>query len=97
MWTCIIAKWDKHDEDKTTFEVEEFHTKAAAEAHALEAFPSYCHDSARHGLCNDHMHATQRVFLSETTVARIFEGTLSKGELVAAYPKMKWNVGYCDC
>lgn len=97
MWTCIIAKWETLGDGEPTFEVEEFHTKAGAEDHALKAFPFCCQDGARQGLCNDSNRATQTTFMFVTTVARIFEGSLSKGELVAAYPKMKWNVGYTDC
>jgi len=97
MWTSIVAEWDNYEEDEPKFDVKEFEFKIDAVDYAIEAMKCCDRNRARYGLCHDHARATQTSHVVTTIVARLFEGTLSKSELVAAYPKMKWNVGYHEC
>lgn len=98
MWTCIVATWDNLFDEKPKFDVQEFKRKDDAVEHAIEAMGVCCdRGRARYGLRDHSEHTTQKFGSCEIIVARLFEGALSKSELVAVYPDMKWNVGYHDC
>jgi len=97
MWTCIVADWDTYGDNDPKFDVREFELKSDAVDQAIEAMGSCDRGQARYGLCDHFAHAAQTQRFGCIIVACLFEGTLSKSELVAAYPKMKCSVGYCDC